>query len=137
MKLTTNFTLEELIASSTATSQGIDNTPNETQIAALTKLAENILQPIRDKINAPIVISSGFRSEELNTAVNGESNSQHMKGEAADISTSKMSAPELFDIIIRMDIPYDQVILYPTFVHVSHKSSGDQRKQWFYSKGMI
>lgn len=54
-----------------------------------------------------------------------------------DISASKMSAPELFDIIIRMDIPYDQVILYPTFVHVSHKSSGDQRKQWFYSKGMI
>lgn len=137
MKLTTNFTLEELVASNTATANGIDNTPNEDQIASLKKLAENMLQPIRDKIDAAILITSGFRSETLNTAVKGEQNSQHMKGEAADIYTNKMTAAELFDIIIRMELPYDQVILYPTFVHVSHKASGTQRKQWFYSKGMI
>ena len=64
----------------------MDNTPNEQEKEKLRKLAEDVLQPIRDAWRSPIVVNSGFRSEAVNKAVGGAKNSQHRLGEAADIS---------------------------------------------------
>ena len=83
--LSRNFTLEELCASATAKAKGIRNNPGQTDIVNLCALAHQILQPLRNAMNEPIKIGSGYRSLALNRAVGGVNNSQHMKGEAADL----------------------------------------------------
>lgn len=85
IKLSPNFTLNELIQSSTANKYGISNTPDSQSLTNLTKLCKEVLQPIRDKYGKAIVISSGYRSPKVNKLVGGVSTSQHVKGEAADI----------------------------------------------------
>lgn len=85
MQLTKNFTLEELTRSSIALMRGISNQPDSIQIGNLKKLCERLLQPIRDRLGLPIIITSGFRSPILNKAVGGVTNSRHLYGEAADI----------------------------------------------------
>ena len=85
MKLTENFTLKEMTNSSTAERNGIDNTPDSGVISKLEALCRLILQPIRDAYGKTIIVTSGYRSPELNRAVGGASNSQHTYGEAADI----------------------------------------------------
>ena len=102
MKLTDNFTLEELIKSSTATKLNIDNNPTEEITSNLLELSTKILQPIRNVYGKPIVISSGYRCTKLNKAVGGVSTSQHVKGEAADIDTVSDTVQhnkELFKLI--------------------------------------
>ena len=83
--ITMHFTIEELYASATAKAKGIDNKPNVQQIICLVYLAAYVLEPLREAMNEPIRISSGFRCERLNRAVGGVSNSQHTKGQAADL----------------------------------------------------
>ena len=85
MQLSENFTLEEMVASSTARLRRIVNNPDPDQIIQLKKLCENILQPVRSQYGNAIKITSGFRSERLNKIVGGAKYSQHVKGEAADI----------------------------------------------------
>ena len=85
MRLTEHFKLSEFTNSSTATARGIDNTPNEQQIANLKHICEEILEPLRAFAGQPIIIGSGFRCPALNKAVGGVKNSQHMTGEACDI----------------------------------------------------
>lgn len=105
MKLTKNFTLEELTKSSTAQRLKIDNTPSKKDIEYLTALCEKILQPIRDEWGAPIVVSSGFRCTKLNAAVGGAKNSDHRYGCAVDIHTVEdtvSSNKSLFNLILCM-----------------------------------
>ena len=123
------FTLEEL----THTSTGLTNIPDETQAGNLYALVNNILDPLREAFGAPIRINSGFRSEEVNRAVNGARKSQHLLGEAADITGgSKENNRKLFKMIQDLHLPFDQVILYGDgrFIHVSH--SQINRKQVFH-----
>ena len=98
-KLSKNFTLQELTKSATADRYDIDNTPNEKEIENLKRLANNVLQPIRDKWKKSIFVNSGFRCEELNTKVGGSKTSQHRKGEAADIEVSNSNNAKLFNMI--------------------------------------
>ena len=87
MKMSTNFTLSEMISSQTATRLGIDNTPNDDQIENLKELCEKVLQPVRNEFG-PVIINSGYRSPKLNAAIGGSSStSQHccLNGAAADI----------------------------------------------------
>lgn len=103
MKLTNNFTLEELIKSETAEKYGIDNTPSEKVIQNLTKLAETILQPIRDELQTPIRVSSGYRSPELNQKIGGVKSSQHTDGSASDLTLGTKNRNKiLFSVIVRM-----------------------------------
>ena len=83
--LTPHFKLSEFIKSSTATARKIDNTPSQEVISNLQVLCQNVLEPLREYFNCPIIIGSGYRSPALNKAVGGVANSQHMTGEAADI----------------------------------------------------
>lgn len=136
--VTKNFTLEELCHSNTAKAKGISNVPSEKEIENLTALAENVLQPLRDLVGVPIIISSGFRCDKVNQLVGGVPNSQHRKGQASDINAKGFTARELFKTIINSDLPFDQVILYDNghnnFVHISYNKER-QRHQILYSKG--
>ena len=85
MKLTKHFSLEEFSHSSTAKARGIDNTVPEKLIPALRNLCERVLEPLREQVREPVIISSGYRCPVLNRAVGGSNTSQHIKGEACDI----------------------------------------------------
>ena len=127
MKITNNFTFTEL----TRTSTGITNNPNKKQVAALIKLCAKVLQPARDLYGKAIYVTSGYRSLAINKAVGGVTNSQHLLGEAADITAlSKEENKKLFELI-RDNLSFDQLINERDFswVHVSYKSEEDNRKQ--------
>jgi len=105
MKLSYNFTLDELTKSATAKRLNINNEPSEEILSNLMALANKILQPIRDAYGQPIVVGSGYRCPKLNKAVGGVPTSQHMKGEAADIHTVSDTVQhnkELFKLIEKM-----------------------------------
>ena len=134
--LSANFTLQEFAKSDMAAKKGIDNNPGEKEIKALEALCKNILQPLRDKLDKPVKVSSGYRCPALNQAVGGAPNSQHAKGEAADIFVPGMSARDVFNIMRTMGIPFDQLILYPSFVHVSYSVNREKRQQVLYANGV-
>jgi zinc D-Ala-D-Ala carboxypeptidase len=135
MKLSNNFPLNEFTKSMTAIRRGIENEPNEEQIEALRELAQNVLQKVRDHFGITI-ITSGFRSYELNKAIGGSQNSQHSKGEAADIEVVNTSNYVVAKWIMD-NLDFDQLILeYYTpgipnsgWVHVSYKNISDNRNQ--------
>lgn len=105
---------------------------------AVLALVRKVLQPLRDIYQKPMKINSGYRCPMLNEIVGGVPSSQHVKGEAADIHTGSQTetyrlarlaktTPEIFAEI-------DQLILYDTFLHVSHRRVGPQRNQILYNK---
>lgn len=119
--LTTNFTLEEMTHSQTAVRKGYANDPSPTAVERLRQLCKLILEPLRKELRKPIIISSGFRGREVNSAIGGAVNSQHMKGEAADIMVPGFPPQIVFETIIKLKLPYDQVIQeFDQWVHVSH-----------------
>ncbi|MDR2894599.1 MAG: peptidase M15 [Alistipes sp.] len=81
------FTLDELTLSATAARLGIDNTPPTAAVERLETLAERLLDPVRELWGGPLAVNSGYRCPALNAAVGGAAGSQHMAGEAADITT--------------------------------------------------
>ena len=136
MKLTENFSLEELTKSQTAVRKGIDNTPGPEHQENLKSLCEMILQPIRDHFSRVVTISSGYRSPELCTAIGSKITSQHAKGQAADFEIFGISNKELADYIDQ-NLDYDQLILEywnesdpnSGWVHCSY-TDGNNRKQY-------
>ena len=126
-----NFTITELVKSDTAKQNGINNTPDINSLDNLLELVFFVLQPLRDKLKKPIIITSGFRSVKVNELVGGVSNSQHLYGQAADITVNGMSAAQLFDFVKNSGVEYDQCINeYNSWVHVSY-NKGHNRKQAF------
>ena len=119
------FTLKEFVKSNTAARLGINNNPSEDVKKNIELLVEKILDPLREKFGKPIIVTSGYRCKELNKAVGGAAKSQHMSGEAADIRSvedSKSANKELFNLIIELDLPFDQLINEHDYdwVHVSY-----------------
>lgn len=114
-QFTKNFSYDELIASATAKRLGLDNTPSPEEKEKLRKLAEDILQPIRDRWRSPIVVNSAFRSEAVNKAVGGVPTSQHRLGEAADIKVggkdrNKKLFKAIYNMISKGEIKVGQLI---------------------------
>lgn len=99
---------------------------------AIKELVDTVLQPLRDRWGKPLQINSGYRCPELNKEVGGQPTSQHVKGEAADIACG--NPVELARLAVRLKLPFDQMILYPTFVHLSHRHNGRQRGQILYNR---
>lgn len=125
------FTIGELCASSTADARGIKNTPMLQEAGNLKALADNVLDPVREWYGKPIYVNSGYRCPQLNRMVGGKPTSQHIKGEAADITAgSKEENRKLFDYIKR-NLTFDQLIDEKNFswVHVSFKRNGENRSQ--------
>jgi len=137
MNLSKNFTVAELIKSNTASRLGIDNTPSADVVNNLQVLAFKVLQPVRDHFDAPITVSSGYRSPKLNKAVKGSKTSQHVTGQAADIEIYNVPNEELFNWI-KDNLQFDQLILEfynpadPSsgWVHVSYNEQ-DNRNMYF------
>lgn len=137
MELTRNFSLEEMLRSDTAKRCGITNMPKaeeETEVVEnLKALCVEVLQPLRDFLGKPVVVSSGYRCRELNEKVGGVSNSQHLTGEAADIRVKDRH--ELIEIMrfIMDETVFDQLIREKSatgeWVHVSYKRNGNNRQQ--------
>lgn len=124
------FTIKELCKSSTAIQKGIDNTPNSEIVSNLEQLVDKVLDPLREEFGEPIIVNSGYRSPALNKAVKGAANSQHVSGQAADITAgSKFGNKRLFILAQKLDLPFDQLIDEKNYswIHISH--SPRNRKQ--------
>lgn len=98
----------------------------------LNALVEQVLEPVRERLGKPIMVNSGYRCLVHNKAVGGVANSQHMKGEAADIRIGE--GLERLVKIIKENGKWDQMIIYPSFIHVSWKRQGVNRKQIIFKK---
>ena len=137
VQITKHFTLDELCASATAKARGIQNKPSAQQIIALVYLTCYVLEPLREAMNEPIPISSGFRCEQLNRAIGGVSNSQHMKGQAADLCIGgDLERGKKWFNYIKNNLKFDQLIWEHSrsgtyWVHVSfiHPDLGRNRRQ--------
>ena len=134
IRVAPNFTLPELVKSSTAERMGISNMPDSAQILVnLTNVANHILQPVRDEVG-PLRVNSGYRGLALNKAVGGSKTSQHCWGEAADFESSRIGNYKLARWI-KENLDFDHLILefytqgQPSsgWVHCSFKTNGQNR----------
>lgn len=118
-----NFTLKEL---------GLTNLSDTKTATALTALVDNVLDPAREALGQPIKVNSGYRSSEHNKEIGGATNSQHCKGEAADIELGSMSQAEnkLLHDYIKDNLPFDQLINEKNYswIHVSYKITGNRHQ---------
>jgi hypothetical protein len=136
-QLSPHFTLEELVHSDFALRHQIDNATSDPRIfEALKSLAANVLEPIRAHYGTAFSPTSGYRCPELNQAIHGASDSQHMRGQAADVVLPGMTRLDLAKWI-EQTLDFDQLILeYYTagqpnsgWVHCSYASPAANRKQ--------
>jgi len=133
-RISKNFTLDELLASTTAKQQHIINAPGIVEVCNLCALVHHVLQPLRDAMNEPIKIGSGYRCSYLNSKVGGVPGSQHTKGEAADlcIDGDKKKGKRWFEWI-KTHCEFDQLIWEHNskgsyWVHVSYRADGKNRR---------
>ena len=119
MNLSNNFTLEELTHSEVAERKNLDNTPNASEVANLTRLAA-LLEQVRTLLGKPIMINSGFRSKPVNDSVGSRDSSQHRIGAAADIRVPGMTPKQVVEACIEANIGYDQIIEeFGSWTHIS------------------
>jgi len=130
MKL--NFTMSELINSNESEKYGINNIPNNKQVLDnLLVLITECLQPIREYIGKPMIITSGYRCQTLNSlpTIKGAKNSEHLVGQAADFIIKGMTPKQVIECIQKSGIEYNQLINeYNLWTHISY-SKGHNRKQ--------
>jgi hypothetical protein len=133
MELSKNFTLEEFTYSETAKKNNIDNSTDKAFIINnLKELCSQVLQPLRDKIEKPINITSGYRCLKLNEKVGGVPTSQHVLGQACDLKVDDMTPFEIAQVVLELYLPFDQMVLYNDFLHIS--ISTRDRRQLCYNK---
>jgi hypothetical protein len=132
MNLTPHFSLEELTVSETAERNGWDNSPNDQELANLTRLAD-FLEQVKVVLGGkPIMVNSAFRSKRVNDAVGSKDTSQHRIGCAADIRVPGMTPDQVVKAVIASGIGYDQVIReFDRWTHISvpNTDSTAPRKQ--------
>lgn len=127
-----DFSYREFERSEVADAKHICNVITSFEVRdSILALTENVLQPLRDAWGKPLKVNSGYRCKALNAAVGGVPTSQHVKGEAADIAAG--DPVKLARLALKLGLPFDQMVLYPTFVHFSHKLNGEQRGQICYN----
>ena len=131
-----HISYKEGVHSITAIRKGIDNEPNEEQLANMKLVANNVFEPLRVFINGPIKVNSFFRSPDLNKAIGGSTKSQHCKGQAIDIDDTfgKMTNAEMYRWV-KDNLDFDQMIWEfgdddnPNWVHVSYVSDVSNRNR--------
>jgi uncharacterized protein YcbK (DUF882 family) len=128
MNLTEHFTFDELTSSETAERNGWDNTPNETELANLKRLAE-FLEDVKAALGGkPIMVSSGFRGKQVNDAVGSKDTSQHRVGCAVDFRVPQLTPDQVVQTIIASGLPYDQVIReFDRWTHLSIPNTPDAK----------
>ena len=132
-RISKNFTFAEFTKSDVATRYHIMNAITDWDVRDnIIALVENVLQPLRDAWGQPLFIKSGYRCKELKEEVGGVETSQHRTGQAADVGCSDPYS--VAKLVCKMGLPFDQMILYPTFVHLSYRDDGKNRMQIIYNK---
>jgi len=131
-RISKHISYKEAVGSNYAKQKGIKNKPNEEQVENMKLLAEQVFEPLREWVDAPIKVNSMFRSLELNTALKGSKTSSHMKGEAMDItSMSGKSNLEMFHWI-KDNLEFDQLIWEfgkePKWLHVSYNKDNNRKQ---------
>ena len=131
-KISKHISYKEAVGSNYAKQKGISNKPNEEQVENMKLLAEQVFEPLREWVDAPIKVNSMFRSLELNTALKGSKTSSHMKGEAMDItSMGGKSNLEMFHYI-KDNLCFDQLIWEfgkePKWLHVSFNKDNNRKQ---------
>jgi len=137
MRISEHVSYNEAVHSDTAKRLGIVNVPNEEQLSNMVVTVEKIFEPIRNKFNVPIFISSFFRSKQLNRAIGGSNSSQHCEGKAMDIDSDRYNEITNSDIFyyIKNNVDFDQLIwefgtsINPDWVHASYESPTKNRKE--------
>lgn len=128
MQLSEHFTLAEFCNSQAAIRNRLDNRPGDVEIANMKRLAA-LLEEVRALVGKPINVSSAYRSPAVNKAVGGSSSSAHMKGLAADITVSGMTAKALATLISMSKIDFDQLILEGnSWVHIGLSETKPRRQ---------
>jgi D-alanyl-D-alanine dipeptidase len=132
MILSKNFTLQEFTKSVTAIRNDIDNSPNAEHIRNIQLLVKFVLQPLREGLNKPIRITSGYRSESLNKLIKGSKRSQHCKGQAADLQfrvDGVMDNKVIWDKVIELGLPFDQMIneFEYSWIHISYNHEHNRK----------
>ena len=124
-----NFKMSELIHSDIAIQNNFNNMPDINSLNNMLELVFYCLQPIRDLIKKPMIITSGYRNQQVNFLAGGAYNSQHKEGKAADFVVKGMTPKEIVQLIKNSNIEYDQLINeYDKWVHVSF-DKGNNKKQ--------
>ena len=135
-RLSPHFTIAEFVKSQTAERKGIENTPGDKHVVAMMALCENVLEPIRNHFDKPVVVNSGYRSAALCRAIGSKTTSQHCKGQAADIEIPGIANAELAQYIAN-ELDFDQLILEcyerakgPSsgWVHVSYNAENNRHE---------
>lgn len=132
-----NFSYYEFEHSDIAKEERITNVITSAEVRDSIKcLVDNLLQPLRDAIKKPLKISSGYRCLQLNShhRIGGSPTSQHVLGEAADVWCATMTPYELASEVLKAKLPFDQLILYSGFVHLSFTDKRENRRQILYNK---
>ena len=135
-KISKNVSYKEGVYSITADRLGLENKPNEEQLANMKTIAEKVFQPLRQWVGGPIKINSFFRSPELNKAIGGSTKSQHCKGQAIDIDDvfGYKTNAEMYNWV-KENLDFDQMIwefgtdMNPNWVHISYVSEEDNRNR--------
>jgi hypothetical protein len=135
MNLTKNFTLAEMTKSETALRHGLENNPGEQELAAMKLLAEKVLQPVRDHFKKGVKVNSAYRHPDVNQRVGGSRNSDHTRGQAADIEIPGVANAELAEWI-RDNLEFRQLILEfytpgipdSGWVHVSYVAEDNKKE---------
>ena len=126
------FTLDELIHSDTADRLGIDNSPTSEAIQCIDGLVTNVLDRLRGEWGRPIIVTSGYRCKELNATVGGARNSQHLKGQAADIVSDDFDEFRRFVRRWCKDNDFDQCIFEHSgsseWIHISYVEGRNRRQ---------
>ncbi len=128
IQITKHFDLSEFTHSKTAIENKINNTPEAIDIKYIKELAKNVLEPIREHFNAPLIITSGFRCQKLNMLIGGARQSQHILGQACDFYVKGVNNQEVCDWIIK-NIEFDQLILEPNWIHISFRKQ-NREEYW-------
>ena len=124
-----NFSFSEFLNSDTAKKNNINNLPDISSFDNLLYLIVFCLQPIRNLINKPIIITSGYRCANLNKILGGAVNSQHLNGQAADFIVKNMTPEKIINIILKSDIKFDQLINeHDKWVHISYNKEKNRHQ---------
>ena len=123
-----HFTLSELKKSVTADKLGINNNIPLSIIPNLEILINQVLNPIAEYMDVPIFVNSGYRCPLLNKAVGGVAGSQHVLGQAADITTRSRENDLIIERYIEENLVFDQMIVYKNFIHISYKTVGNRKE---------
>ena len=131
-----NFKLSEFFVSSAADKNGIKNEPSLDARATIERninlLVDNVLDPVRDKFCAPVIITSGYRCPQVNKLVGGANNSQHMSGCAADFHIKGFTCLMMHQVFLNIydTMDFDQLIYYRSknIIHVSYVENGNRHE---------